>query len=85
MDSGCGEEGDGPGGCVVDIKVAGEVLRDYGDVVAGVEEEDGCLKACDAGAGCGRLVSQSMWWGSEDDGNGWDWVCTRLLRRATSP
>ena len=40
-----------PWGWVVNVQVAGEVLRDDGDVVAGVEEEQGCLEACDAGAG----------------------------------
>jgi len=45
--------GDEPRGCVVDVKVAGEVLRDDGDVVARIEEEEGCLETCDAGAECG--------------------------------
>lgn len=41
------------------------MLCDDGDVVAGVEEEDGCLKACDAGAG---EVSECMvGWGVDGE------------------
>lgn len=44
------------------------MLCDDGDVVAGVEEEDGCLKACDAGAG---EVSECMvGWGVDGERGG---------------